>query len=201
MLVGEQLSHPASQHLVFDKKNANMKMCGTISLRDGTQVNIRPIKPDDAPRLMALFDRLSPQSIYHRFLGFRKAFPYEEVKRLAEVDYQKQMALVAINEQNGCENIIGVARYDMLGPAEPGVAEASVVVEDQYQARGMATHLLMQLMTYAHTHAIRAFRAMVHNDNTRIMRIIQRSGLPIERMTIEQGVWDIQVNFEIESEV
>jgi hypothetical protein len=39
---------------------------------------------------------------------------------------------------------------------------------------------------------------MIHNDNTRIMRLIQSSGLPVERMTIEQGVWDIQVNIEIE---
>lgn len=200
MLVGERLSHPASQHLVFAKKNANMKMYGTISLRDGTQVNFRPIKADDAPRLMALFDRLSPQSIYHRFLGFRKVLPYEEVKRLVEVDYQKQMALVATNEQNGCENIIGVARYDVLSPTEPGVAEASVVIEDEYQGLGLATHLLMQLMMYAHVNGIHAFRAMIHNDNIRIMRIIQRSGLPIERMTIEQGVWDIQVSLEIESE-
>ena len=200
MLVGERLSHPASQHLVFAKKNANMKMYGTISLRDGTQANIRPIKADDAPRLIALFDRLSPQTIYHRFLGFRKVLTYEEAKRLAEVDYQKQMALVTTNEQNGCENIIGVARYDVLSSSEPSVAEASVVIEDEYQGLGLATHLLMHLMTYAHLNGIRAFRAMIHNDNIRIMRIIQRSGLPIERMTIEQGVWDIQVSLEIESE-
>jgi len=80
------------------------------------------------------------------------------------------------------------------------VAKAAVVVEDQYQGRGLCTHLPKRLKTYAQTHGIRAFRAMIHNDNTRIMRLIQRSGLPVERKTTEQGVWDIQVNLEIESE-
>lgn len=182
------------------KKDGNATTSEVISLRDGTQVNIRPVRPDDAPGLQALFNRLSPQSIYHRFLGFRIFLPYEEAKRLAEVDYQEKMALVATNDKNGRENIIGVARYDVLSSAEPSVAEASVVVEDQYQGRGLCTHLLKRLKVYAQTHGIRAFRALIHNDNTRIMRLIQRSGLPVERMTIEQGVWDIQVNLENLSE-
>ena len=182
------------------KKDGNATTSEVISLRDGTQVNIRPVKPDDAPGLQALFNRLSPQSIYHRFLGFRKALPDQEAKLLTEVDYQGKMALVATNDKNGRESIIGVARYDVLCPANPDVAEASVVVEDQHQGRGLCTHLLKRLKVYAQTHGIRAFRAMVHNDNTRIMRLIERSGLPVERMTIEQGVWDIQVNLEIDPE-
>ena len=182
------------------KKDGNATTSEVISLRDGTQVSIRPVRPDDAPGLQALFNRLSPKSIYHRFLGFRIALPDQEAKRLAEVDYPGKIALVATNDKNGRENIIGVARYDVLCPAQPDVAEAAVVVADQYQGRGLCTHLLKRLKVYAQTHGIRAFRALVHNDNTRIMRLIQRSGLPVERMTIEQGVWDIQVNLEIESE-
>jgi acetyltransferase len=182
------------------KKDGNATTSEVISLRDGMQVIIRPVRPDDAPGLQALFNRLSPRSIYHRFLGFRKALPDQEAKRLAEVDYQAKMALVATYDKHGRENIIGVARYDALSSTEPSVAEASVVVEDHYQGRGLCTHLLKRLKVYAQTHDIRAFRALVHNDNTQIMRLIQYSGLPVERMTIEQGVWDIQVNLEIESE-
>ena len=110
------------------------------------------------------------------------------------------MAGYAKNDKNGRENIIGVAHYDVLSSAEPKVVEASVVVQGQYQGQRLYTHLLKRLMVYAQTHDFRAFRALVHNDNTQIMRLIQHSGLPVERMTIEQGVLDIQVNLENLSE-
>ena len=88
----------------------------------------------------------------------------------------------------------------MLSSAEPKVVEASVVVQGQYQGQRLYTHLLKRLMVYAQTHDFRAFRALVHNDNTRIIRLIQRKGRLVERMTIEQGVWDIQVNLDMVSE-
>ena len=100
----------------------------TVTLGDGTTVTVRPICPDDASRLQALFTRLSPESIFFRFLGHRKELPYLEAKALANVDYRTRMALVATREQCGEENVIGVARYEIIGPGEHSVAEASIKV-------------------------------------------------------------------------
>lgn len=185
-----------SRYLDFTKKDGNTIVAESVLLRDGTQVNIRPIRPDDAPRLQALFNRLSRQSIYYRFLGFRKVLPDQEAKRLAELDYQENMALVATKKQNGCEDIIGVARYAVGCPDWPDVADAAVVVEDQYQGRGLGTQLLKRLTSYAQAHGIRAFIATVHNDNNQIKRFIQQSGLPVERRAIERGISEIQVKLD-----
>jgi len=178
----------------FAKAAGNAKASEAVLLRDGTQVSIRPIRPDDASGLQALFNRLSQQSIFFRFLGFRKVLPDQEAKRLAEVDYQEKMALVATTKRNGRENIIAVARYDDLSPAEPETAEVAVVVEDQYQGHGLGFHLLKNLAAYARPHNIHAFAALVHSENTRILRIIKQSGLPVERKIFDQGVWEIRVN-------
>ena len=80
----------------------------------------------------------------------------------------------------------------MLSSAEPRVAE--VVVQDQHQGQRLCTHLLKRLMVYAQTHDTRAFRAMIHNDNSRFMRLKQRNGRLVESMTTEQDVWDIHAN-------
>lgn len=172
----------------------------TVALRDGSQVIIRPIRSDDAPRLQALFDRLSPESIFLRFLGRPRALSDEQARRLATVDYQRQMAWVAtasrgLGGESPHRDIVGVARY-AAGP-ETTVAEAAVVVEDCWQQRGLGTLLLRRLADYARTHGIGAFQATVHQANTRILRFVQRSGMPTESK-IDDGLWEIRVSLKEE---
>jgi len=170
-----------------------------VTLRDGTAVTIRPIRPDDARRLQALFYRLSPESISLRFLGHPKELPDAQAEQLANVDYQKRMALVATREQDGEEHIIAVARYAADPAGQPDLAEAAIVVEDEYQKRGLGTLLLSRLVAYAQAHGIRAFMATVHQNNIQIMRFVRHSGLPAES-TLEAGVWEIVVKLEPEAE-
>lgn len=172
-----------------------VKESEAVNLRDGTPVIIRPIRPDDAARLQALFGRLSPETVYLRFLRFRKELPYEEAKNLADVDYQTRMALVATRDQHGDEQLIGVARYAVIPGTWPAEAEAAIVVEDRYQGKGLGTILLERLVAYASAHGICAFLATVRYDNARMMRFIRRSGLPTESR-VESGVWEIRVELK-----
>jgi RimJ/RimL family protein N-acetyltransferase len=168
----------------------------TIQLQDGTAVTIRPIRSDDAPRLQALMERLSPESVYYRFLAPRKALTDQQAHDLANVDYQGRMALVATVDQ-GEEEIIGVARYAQTTPDEPDLAEAAVVVEDRFQGQGLGTLLLKRLAAHAQAQGIRAFWATIHPTNDRIRRFIQRSGLP-SKSRFESGLWEIRVELETE---
>ena len=97
----------------------------TVTLKDGTQVIIRPIHPDDAEDLQATFQRLSMESIYLRFLSFKKELPDEEARYLATVDYTTRMAFVAIASENNREIVVGVSRYAMDDPGNPEFAEFS----------------------------------------------------------------------------
>ncbi|MEJ2207828.1 MAG: GNAT family N-acetyltransferase [Anaerolineae bacterium] len=185
----------------------------TVILRDGSRVTLRAIRPDDAPRLQALFGRLSPESIFFRFLGQPRELSDREARRLAAVDYEAQMAWVAVPEAAPAdevpeEQIIGVARYARLqagagpepqsvaGPLE-AVAEAAVVVEDRWQRLGLGTMLLQALADYARDHGIDAFQATVHQTNTRILRFIRRSGLPTQDR-VDGGLWEIRVSLNEE---
>ena len=169
-----------------------------VALRDGTTVTIRPIRPDDARRLQELFARLSPESISLRFLGQPRELPYEQAEQLANVDYRTRMALVATREQGDEEHVIAVARYAVNPAAGPDLAEAAIVVEDEYQHRGLGTLLLKRLVAYARTHGIHAFMATVRHDNVQIMRFVRHSGLPAESK-LEAGTWEIIVQLEPEA--
>lgn len=172
----------------------------TVTLRDGSQVILRPIRPDDAPRLQALYGRLSPQSIFFRFLGHSPALSDGEARRLANVDYARQMAWVAAPAAEPAEEIIGVARYALPpeasgGEEAPRAAEAAVVVEDRWQRRGLGTLLLRRLAHYARAQGIEQLQATVHQANRQILRFIRRSGLPTESQ-IDGGLWEIRVSLE-----
>ena len=164
----------------------------TVSLNDGTTVTLRPIRPDDAPRLQALHSRLSPETIYLRFLGMHLTLSNTEAERLANVDYETRMAFVATCTEKDEEYLVGVARYAMLGPERPGEAEAAIVVEDRYQGRGLGSILIDRLLAYARAHDVCVFTAEINAENERMLHFVRRSGLPAERHW-RDGVWEIHV--------
>ena len=164
----------------------------TITLRDGTRLGLRPIRLDDAPRLQALHARLSPETIYLRFMGTRPALPPDEARELADVDYQTRMAFVATYQAEGEERLAGVARYAVVSAKRPEDAEAAIVIEDQFQNRGLGTQLLERLQAYARSHGVQAFVAEINAENERMLRFIRRSGLPAKKH-LQDGVWEIRV--------
>ena len=165
----------------------------TATLADGTQVTIRPVIPEDAPRLQALYSRLSPESVYYRFLSQAEELTREQAERLANVDYDARMAFVAVLGSAVEAPVIGVARY--AEGLEPGVAEAGVVVEDRYQRQGLGTLLLTKLVEYARDQGIHTFVAWIHQSNAAILQFIRRSGLPTHSR-LESGVWEVRVELD-----
>lgn len=166
-----------------------------VTLRDGTELVIRPIRPDDAALLQEGFRRLSPQSIYLRFLETFKELSDRQAQRFSVLDYQDHMAFVAELEENGKNSLIGVARYSMLAD-EPGVAESAIVVGDEFQGRGLGLLLLARLIRYAQTHGVTTFLATVHLSNNKIMRFIHRGGFAFSKKMIEPGVWEVRIHLD-----
>ena len=152
------------------------------------QVVIRPIQPDDAEDLQATFQRLSMESIYLRFLSFKKVLDDEEALYLASVDYTSRMAFVAIYKENGHDIVVGVSRYALLDKDDRQVAESAVVVADEYQGRGLGKLLLRRLVTYARAKGIHTLRGNMQIGNNRMLDLVRRSGLP--HQTRYRG-WDL----------
>jgi len=175
--------------------NSQAQARGEFKLEGGEEAALRAVQPDDTDRLIGLFHRLSPESVYYRFLEARRHLPRSQAEVFAKVDYEGTMAIVATLIRDGAEDIIGVARYALIEPAGEGVAEAAIVVEDAYQSQGLGTELLRRLVTYAAAHGVHAFRATVHQSNSRILRFIEHSGLRTTKH-LDGSVWDIVVDLD-----
>ena len=163
----------------------------SLTLKDGTPVWVRPIRPDDAERLQAFHARLSPESIYLRWLSAHPVLSLAEARALSTVDYASRMALVATTSPAPDAPLVGVARYGRV-PGQHDEAEVAVVVEDSYQRRGLGTALLQRLMWHARTQGYRYWTAEINVANARMMKFIQRGGLPISKK-YEGGSWQVRV--------
>ena len=106
-----------------------------IRLQDGAAAQIRPVRPDDAERLIELYDRLSYTTAYQRFFRVLKRLPPEWARLFANVDYHGRLALVAQHDAPHGPELVGVARYEPSD--EPGTVEVAVVVQDGWQGRGL----------------------------------------------------------------
>lgn len=165
----------------------------TITLRDKTVVRLRSLTAADQAQILALFYRLSPQSVYYRALEVRTSLTADEARQLCDVDGLNRVAIAAALAGPAGEAIIGVARYGLPDPGRRDTAEAAVVVEDAYQRRGLGTALLERLAAVARANGVGRFRAAVHTTNAQILRFIDRSGLHVERV-LSQGVWEMVIH-------
>jgi RimJ/RimL family protein N-acetyltransferase len=159
----------------------------TVTLRDGAQVHVRPIRPDDEPRLVDLYSRLSQDTRYQRFFSNMKRLPPDWAHFLANVDGQRRFALVV--EQPGDPALIAVGRYEPA-PGEPDVAELAVVVQDGWQGKGIGTLLMEGLLREAAAHGIARFRAYVLGGNRRMLALLRHHTNVVEQRT-ERGVVDL----------
>jgi acetyltransferase len=155
------------------------KYTTTVSLKDGSSLNLRPIQPADEERLLALFGRLSKQSIYLRFHHVLTRMSREEAQRYCSVDYNNTFALVGTLGEKNDERIIAVGRY----ARQPGGDRAQIAfeVEDKYQGLGIGTHLLDQLASIAREKGIHFFEAEVLAENKDMMNVLINSGFKMHR--------------------
>jgi acyl-CoA synthetase (NDP forming)/RimJ/RimL family protein N-acetyltransferase len=158
-------------------------------LRDGTTTHVRPIAPSDAPALQAFHVAQSEHSTYLRFFASLTRLSDRDLARFTTVDYEDRVALVAVTAD---EEIIGVARYERLGPDE---AEVAFNVADAHHGRGLGSILLEHLAAAARERGVRRFTADVLPQNGRMIAVFREAGYAV-RQSMEDGV--VSVSFAID---
>jgi GNAT superfamily N-acetyltransferase len=137
----------------------------------GLRYHLRPIRPDDAPGLVAFHSRLSPHSCYLRFFSFHPTLSPQEVTRFTCVDYENRLALVAeVGDQ-----LIAVGRFDRITATTE--AEVAFVVADSYQHHGIGSLLLDELMRAARQRGIDTFVADTLWENRTMLEVFRHTGL------------------------
>ncbi|MBM7075903.1 bifunctional acetate--CoA ligase family protein/GNAT family N-acetyltransferase [Micromonospora humida] len=147
-----------------------------VLLSDGSTVGLRPIRPQDAPEIVAMHGRFSERTRYLRYFSPYPRIPERDLHRFVTVDHRDREAFVVL----AGDRIVAVGRYERLGPAAPE-AEVAFVVEDAYQGRGIGSVLLEHLADAARRAGIGHFVAEVLPTNGVMLRVFADFGYQVQR--------------------
>ena len=147
-------------------------------LRDGGRLVVRALKPEDRDGLVAAAGRSSGETLAQRFFSPKRGFTEKEIEYYTNVDFVNHVALAAVVDEAGKPLIVGGGRYIV---AQPGCAEVAFTVEDAHQGRGIASVLLRHLVKIARAAGLKELFAEVLPDNAPMLKVFERSGLPMAR--------------------
>ena len=148
------------------------------TLRDGTEIFFRPVKPTDEAALSDMLYSLSADSVRKRYFTHTRTFPHKDVQRLTNIDYKQDLAIVGVVPGPSGEGIVAIAQY-FLDP-KTKVAEVAFIVQDEWQDKGMGSFLLNYLTRIAIERGVRTFYASVLPSNKAMLNIFQNSGFGVK---------------------
>jgi acetyltransferase len=154
-----------------------------VTLKDGTVVLLRPIRPEDADLERDFVAALSPQSLYRRFMMPVKALSDQMIERFTQIDYDRELALIALHGDSGGtpggpdSRIAGVAR--IIPTWEDGVAEFAIVVGDWMHRSGLGRELMLRMFDACRTRGYTVIEGVVLAENVSMLRFCERLGFTI----------------------
>lgn len=161
------------------------------TMRDGTPVTIRPIRPEDEPALVRFHETLSERTVYLRYfhlMNLEQRVAHERLTRICFIDYDREMSLVAErrNPETGESEILAVGRMNkVLGTSE---GEIAVLVSDHWQGRGLGKELLARLLIVGADEKLTKLTADILPDNRDIMRICEKLGFSLQHSLDDEVV-------------
>jgi acetyltransferase len=165
----------------------------SFRMRDGAEVTVRAIRPEDEPLIVQFHAGHSEHTIRMRFFGMVKTLSHESLIRLCHLDYDRDMALAAVQSQGERAQILGVSRY-YLNP-ETGAAEFALTVGDAFQGKGLGRHLMQRLIDIARERGVRNLEGLILAENKPMLSLMASLGFS-PPVTVESGVVRVRMNLE-----
>ena len=150
---------------------------------------LRPLRADDRERMARAVRGLDPQTIYTRLFSHRKDLTEAGLDRIMRADDEREVVIVATTGAGADEVIIGGGRYIVTGQ---GRAEIAFTVEEDYQGQGVAGRLFEALVDVARRRGIGVFEADVLSENPSMLRVFERTGLPMRKRS-EGGIVHLEL--------
>lgn len=148
-----------------------------IERADGPDITVRPIRPEDGELIQDLMHRLSKEARYFRFMETLSEHSPAMLVRLTQIDYDREMALIAADESKGQEELLAVARYTTLPDGES--CEFALVVADAWQGRGIGARLMRGLIDTAASRGLKRMEGEVLSNNVKMLALMQKLNFSI----------------------
>lgn len=149
-----------------------------FQLKDGARLLIRPIRPEDEPLIVAFHAGHSEHTLRMRYFGLVRVLSRDSLIRLCHLDYDRELALVAVDQQGDSPRLAGVSRY-YLRP-DTGDAEFALVIGDAWQRRGLGTHLMRRLIAIARERGVKRLVGQILAENNLMLQLVGQLGFRAE---------------------
>jgi|GEM_PF-227908 len=161
--------------------------------KDGTKIRLRPIKPEDAPMLVDLFNSLSPSSVFFRFLRHLKCLPPAMLDHFTRIDYDHNVAMVALHRTDTGERMVGVCR--VMRPYGSTKGEIAVVVADEWQGKGIGAKLMEVCIQISRELGMKSLWGLVSSRNTTIIALADKLGFTLKQDP-EADTFEIEIELD-----
>lgn len=152
-------------------------LTSTFQSKNGVQITLRPIKPEDAQREQAFIKELSPETRYRRFMSTLRELSPAQLDHFTHIDYDREMAFIALLEENGSEKEVGVCRYAASPDGES--CEFAIVVADDWQGQGLGHHLMERLIAAARNHGFKYMTGEFLAENSPMLKFVASMGFEL----------------------
>lgn len=149
-----------------------------LTLKNGREVFIRPVRPTDDNFILDLFNKLGYDSIYMRFLSPLSVLPEDLLFRSTHIDYNTSFALAAVIREDGQDSFIAVVRYGY--DSEENVTDFAIVVRDDWQGLGLGKSLLAKIFNIGKEHGIHRFVSIIDSANHVMKHIVRNLGYTVK---------------------
>jgi acetyltransferase len=156
----------------------------------GESFVIRPIRPEDAEQHGAFFLRLPAMDVRYRFFSTMRELSPEQTARLTQVDYDREMAFIAVREATG--ETVGVARLVREQDGRSG--EFAVIVQPDVKGRGLASHLVQRLIDWGRQRGMAEMAGQMLAENAPMLAFARHLGFRLRRMPEEPGVIEARLS-------
>ena len=154
-----------------------------VRMRDGRTVLLRSIKPEDEPLWLEMFQNFSEESVRYRFFHIIKDTPHEMRVRYCNIDYDKEIGIVAELEEEGRRQILGVVRLIIEADGKNG--EIAFIVADPWQGLGLGSKMVDHMIEICKDRGLETIYALTLPNNYRAIRLLKKRGFTIQYINDE----------------
>ncbi|WP_058959192.1 bifunctional acetate--CoA ligase family protein/GNAT family N-acetyltransferase [Type-E symbiont of Plautia stali] len=156
-----------------------------VQLKDGQYCLFRPILPEDEPQLRAFIAQVTKEDLYYRYFSEINEFTHEDLANMTQIDYDREMAIVAVRQHDGNDEIIGVTRA--ISDADNIDAEFSVLVRSDLKGLGMGRRLLEKMIRYTRDHGLQQLNGITMPHNTGMITLARKLNFRVN-IQLDDGI-------------
>lgn len=162
-----------------------------VEMKNGDRCLFRPILPEDEPQLRQFIAQVTKEDLYYRYFSEINEFTHEDLANMTQIDYDREMAFVAVRRMDNAEEILGVTRA--ISDPDNVDAEFAVLVRSDLKGLGLGRRLMEKLITYTRDHGLRRLNGITMPNNRGMVALARKLGFQVD-IQLEEGIVGLTLN-------